>query len=299
MNKFEIAAAIGPARVPALESRSVGNGVGAHAFYEVEISLLGPVVVRGAARPFTRAWSLDLVVYLALHPGSVRSDIWATALWPDRVMAAPTLHSIASSARRALGCASSGRDHLPRGHGSLQLEATVGTDWDLFRDLAAKPDPDLWRAALCLVRGRPLQGLRSSDWAIFDGTVTELEEGVVSLAERLGEYFLEVGSPREATCAARLGLRASPYDERLYRLVMRAADEEGNPAGVEAAMRDLICLLGGTGALGRRSFERDGADLFDLVHPETAYLYETLSRRHRPSEIGESEGVGRRTLARL
>lgn len=214
-------------------------------------------------------------------------------------MAAPTLHSIASSARRALGCSTDGHDHLPRGHGSLQLAPTVGTDWDLFNDLASTSDPQLWRAALCLVRGRPLSGLRNSDWAIFDGTVTALEEGIVNLADRLGKHFLEAANPREAACAARLGLRASPYDERLYRLVMLSADQEGNPAGVEAAMRDLICLLGGTGVLERRSLGTGDIGLFNLVHPETSALYERLLRHRESSETGESEAAGRRDLVRL
>ncbi len=67
----------------------------------------------------------------------------------------------------------------------------------------------------------------------------------------------------------------SPYDERLYRRLLTCADRDGNPAGVERVMGELLAQLGGwTGG-------RQGA--FDLaaVHPETAALYASLSRRPR------------------
>ena len=59
---------------------------------------------------------------------------------------------------------------------------------------------------------------------------------------------------------ARRGLLASPFDERLYRLLLRAADAEGNPAGVESVMTELLRLLGD-------------------AHPQTADLYLALTRR--------------------
>ena len=63
---------------------------------EVEVLVLGAVEVRGNARQFTRAWAKELVIYLAIHPDGVSNDTWATALWPDRLMAASSLHSTAS-----------------------------------------------------------------------------------------------------------------------------------------------------------------------------------------------------------
>ena len=60
---------------------------------------------------------------------------------------------------------------------------------------------------------------------------------------------------------------ACPWDERLYRLVMRAEDAAGNRAGVEAALRQLA-----------RALEADG-DPLAAVHPETAALYRSLMNR--------------------
>jgi hypothetical protein len=59
----------------------------------------------------------------------------------------------------------------------------------------------------------------------------------------------------------------SQYDERLYRILMRAADLAGNPAGVEAVMNELLQLVG------------DEIEPYDSIHPETYELYRTLSRR--------------------
>ena len=250
---------------------------------EVEVRVLGPVAVQGAARPFGRSGALDLVVYLALHPGGCANDVWATALWPERAMAPPTLHSTVSVARRALGRSRAGSDHLPRAHGKLALAPTVTTDWERFRSLARSRRPGDAEQALLLVRGRPFDGLRSSDWTLFEGLGAEIEAEVGRLAAEVGGRALERGRPEEARAAARRGLLASPYDERLFRLLMRAADAEGNPAGVRAAMSELVGLLGGarpgSGGLGV------GPELEEvalIVHPETFLLYRTLLGRPHP-----------------
>ena len=70
---------------------------------EIEVAVLGPIEIRGAARAFCRASARELVVYLAFHRHGVRNDVWGAALWADRCVAPSTLHSTASVARRALG----------------------------------------------------------------------------------------------------------------------------------------------------------------------------------------------------
>jgi DNA-binding SARP family transcriptional activator len=234
---------------------------------EVEVAVLGPVEIRGAARPFTRAWAEELVVYLAMHPNGASNEAWATALWPDRLMAPSSLHSTASVARRSLGQSTAGVDHLPRAHGRLALSPTVGTDWDRFVALADSGRPEQWRAALSLVRGRPFDGLRSSDWPILEGIAPAIEAAVVDLSGRLAGACLGQGDATGAAWAARKGLVVSPYDERLYRMLMRAADAGGNPAGVDAVMSELLTLVA------------DGIEPLDAVHPATMELYRTLSRR--------------------
>jgi DNA-binding SARP family transcriptional activator len=246
---------------------------------EVEVAVLGPIAIRGAVREFTRAWAKELVVYLSMHPGGVSNEAWATALWPERLMAPSSLHSTASVARRALGQSPDGRDHLPRSHGRLALSDSVRTDWSRFVILADSGDIEMWSAALELVRGRPFDGLRSSDWPILEGIGPAIEASVIDLSGRLAGAYLGMGNPRGAEWSARKGLLVSPYDERLYRMLMRAADADGNPAGVESVMSELIRLVA------------DDVEPFDSVHPSTMDLYRSLTRRRSP--IGPMRAVPR------
>ena len=233
----------------------------------VEVRVLGPVEILGAARQFTRAWAVELIVYLSVHPGGVSNEQWATALWPDKAMAPASLHSTASAARRSLGTADSGDDHLPRSRGRLALGPDVRTDWDTFVDLSTSALPDDWREALRLIRGRPFDGLRSPDWVVLEGILATVDAVVVDLACRYAEHCLEDLDAPGAEWSARQGLRVSPYDERLYRVLLKASDAAGNPAGVESTMAELVHLVA------------DDVEPFDAVHPETLALYRRLSRR--------------------
>ncbi len=233
----------------------------------VEVRVLGPVEILGAARQFTRAWAIELVVYLAVHPGGASNDQWATALWPDKEMAPASLHSTASAARRSLGTSTSEEDHLPRSRGRLVLGPGVRTDWDTFVDRARSPRPEEWREALQLIRGRPFDGLRSPDWVVLEGILATVEAVVVDLACKFAQHCLDNGDAPSAEWAARQGLRVSPYDERLYRVLLKSSDAAGNPAGVESIMAELIHLIA------------DDVEPFDAVHPETLSLYRNLSRR--------------------
>jgi hypothetical protein len=233
----------------------------------VEVLVLGPVEIRGAARPFARAWAMELVVFLAMHPGGATNEQWATALWPDRLMASSSLHSTASAARRSLGTDGDGHDFLPRAHGRLALRSSVRSDWERLSVWAASDDPEHWRQGLGLIRGRPFDGIRSTDWVLLEGIQASIEAVVVDLSCKLADHCLVGNDPTGAEWAARQGLRVSAYDERLYRVLLRAADAGGNPAGVESVMAELVRLVA------------DGVEPYDAVHPETLQLYRTLSRR--------------------
>src|SRR6202034_1416134 len=114
---------------------------------------------------------------------------------------------------------------------------------DAFVELARSDDPNEWRRALKLIRGRPFDGLRSQDWTLLEGIVATMEAVVVDLALRLAEFSISDGRPGDAEWAARQALRVSAYDERLYRILLRCADQVGNPAGVETVMAELIQLV--------------------------------------------------------
>ncbi|HLN43608.1 MAG TPA: bacterial transcriptional activator domain-containing protein, partial [Acidimicrobiales bacterium] len=117
----------------------------------------------------------------------------------------------------------------------------------------------------------PFEGLRSPDWVVLEGILATVEAVIVDLACRFAEHCLEQFDARGAEWAARQGLRVSPYDERLYRVLLKASDAAGNPAGVESTMAELVHLVA------------DDVEPFDAVHPETLALYRRLSRRSVPS----------------
>lgn len=232
----------------------------------MEVAILGPTEFRGVD-PILRGRPLlaELVVHLALHPEGASTRSWSSALWPDRLVPAQTISNRLSEARQLLGFAPDDRPRLRR-EGDRHLIVDLTTDWQRFQTLAAAPeDPDSWRDALALVRGRPLLDLAQGQWAVMEGIVSEIEHGVVECGLALGRAMLGTSDPDGAAWAAQMALRCAPWDERLHRLLMRAADAAGNRLGVESALRHLALVL-----------EIDG-DPLHAVHPQTAALYMRLA----------------------
>ena len=243
----------------------------------VEIRVLGRIDLAGAAR-IERSKSIELIVYLALHPQGVTPDELWEALWPDRPVNRGTLHTTVTAARTGLGRAPDGTRYLPDAHdGHYRLSQQAGLDWARFHALIAAGEGDgpegleALRSALELVRGVPLTSPtgRGYEWAVVHRT--EMETVIAEAAERLALRYLDLGDHRQANWAARRGLLASPYDERLYRVLMRAADAAGNPAGVDAVWKELLAVL---------DADLDLVD--DELHPETIALYAALRPKGRP-----------------
>jgi len=159
----------------------------------------------------------------------------------------------------------------------LRLESTVGTDVERFARAAAAPDPARWREALGLVRGRLFDGLLLTDWAVLDGTQANLESMVVETALKGAAHFLRRGLGEEAEWMIRRGLRVSPYDERLYRALLRSADVMGNRVGLRSTMAELLCVAAEGGRLpGERGSGRGGGVAHSAVHPRTMALFREL-----------------------
>jgi DNA-binding SARP family transcriptional activator len=263
-----------------VESRAESVGDGPFSSVEnadVEVAILGPVEVRGAAGPFHRSAALELVVYLAFHRGGVRHAEWALAIWPDRPVALPTVHSTSSDARRALGQASDGTPHLPRGC-DLRLGDSVTTDVERFTSLSASDHPDRLFEAMQLVRGPLFAGLHRADWAVFDGTQSSLESLVVRTALRGADACMGRGLGNQAAWMVRQALRVSPYDERLYRALLRATAAQGNRVGLRSTMAELLILAGEAGGGHAESSQvgRSDSVRLDCLHPETTALYRGL-----------------------
>lgn len=254
------------AETPSPGDPGTGAGSPAVAGERVEIAILGPVQIRGASGSFARRPKLtELVVYLALHPEGASTAKWAAALWPNRLVPDQTVANRLSEARRAVGFASDGRPRL-RKEGDRHQLVEIESDWQRFRQLAdPEGGPVSWHAALDLVRGRPFEGLFERQWCTLEGLLAEVELDVVDCGLRLGRELLRSGDPEGAQWAATRTLKACPFDERVHRLLMRAADAGGNRAGVKEAFRQLTLML-----------EIDGDPRLG-VHPQTAALYTRLA----------------------
>jgi DNA-binding SARP family transcriptional activator len=236
----------------------------------VEVAVLGPVSVRGTAQPFRRAASLELVVYLAFHRRCLRHADWASALWPDRSVSPATVHSTGSDARRALGRSPGGAPLLPRGS-HLLLHESVTTAVERFSVLARRGDPGALLDALRLVRGPVFTGLQRSDWTVFDGTRSAIESLVVDAALRGAAALIGCGRAAEAEWVVRRGLVVCPFDERLYRALLRATAARANRVGLRAAMSHLLTL-----AAEKPPTRAVAATPLTCLDPETIALYRHL-----------------------
>jgi DNA-binding SARP family transcriptional activator len=226
----------------------------------VEVRVLGPVEVAGTDR-VRRKPVLGLIVYLALHRRPVGSEQLSAALWPDREHNGHVLRSRMSEARAALD---GGIDHEGR---TWMLADTVGCDWQRFRALAAG-SRDEQLEALALVRGRPFHGY-DAEWLHTDGYMHEVEAAIVDLALTVAEDALADDDPATATTAALAGLRACPYDERLYQLAMSAAAARGATSEVRALRERHDRVL------------EDEIEPDDHAYPETVEVYEQAIRGDR------------------
>jgi DNA-binding SARP family transcriptional activator len=108
---------------------------------------------------------------------------------------------------------------------------------------------------------------------VLEGISAEVESMVVSAALQGAEEALRLGLGEEAAWMIRRGLRVSPYDERLYRGLLRATEATGNRLGLRATMAELL----------RLADDGDGA----VIHPRTVTLYEELARGLVPEPKGD------------
>lgn len=245
---------------------------------KILIRVLGSIEIEGA-QEFKRAKSRELVVYLAMHPRGVGEAELDEALWGSgtgRAVLSSTRDSTVSVARTALGGAA--RLLPAQGQGRekrYQLGPEVSSDWSQFcvlhrfgrdhQSLAAL------RRALELVRGRPFDGViagRTYGWIHTEGHGRHIEAEIADAADLAAGLYLKSGDALAARWAARRGLLAEPYTERLWVWLMEAADALGESQEIERIMDEMDLIL-----------ELDGD--FSGLHPNTLAVYDRLSRRRR------------------
>jgi DNA-binding SARP family transcriptional activator len=226
----------------------------------IEVNMLGPIELRTAGKP-RRAAVRELVLYLALHRRPVPDTTIAARLWPDREFSRDLVRTRMGEVRRMVKGAILHQDH------SWAVTDVVTSDWQRFQALAAGDDEER-RQALALVRGRPFDGYEA-EWVAVEGHDRVIEAAIVDLALDIAQQALEEGDDRAASQAVEAGLRACPFDERLYRLGMRAAAARNATGEVRAYVRNLRTVLD------------EDIEPEDHMEAETQELYEKLTRAER------------------
>jgi DNA-binding SARP family transcriptional activator len=226
----------------------------------IEVNMLGPIELRTAGKP-RRAAVRELVLYLALHRRPVPDTTISARLWPDREFSRDLVRTRMGEVRRMVKGAILHQDH------NWAVTDVVTSDWQRFQALAAGDDEERQRA-LALVRGRPFDGYEA-EWVAVEGHDRVIEAAIVDLALDVAHQALDDGDDRAASQAVEAGLRACPFDERLYRLGMRAAAARNATGEVRAYMRNLRTVLD------------EDIEPEDHIEAETQELYEKLTRAER------------------
>jgi DNA-binding SARP family transcriptional activator len=200
----------------------------------VRVDVLGPVMVTGTLA--TLGGTLrQILLYLALHRRAVQPRALWEAIWPDREFNDHSLRSRCNELKRYLH-----RQLLKDGRAWV-LPETVRCDWQEFKALAAGDTGDKV-TALALVRGRPFEDF-APDWVHLEGFASEVEATIVDLALEVATDALERGDTMTASVAAAAGVKASPYEERLVQLGIRAAQDRGAHSLARSLHRQLSVVL--------------------------------------------------------
>ncbi|WP_327591325.1 LysM peptidoglycan-binding domain-containing protein (plasmid) [Nonomuraea sp. NBC_00507] len=239
---------------------------------ECALYVLGPVTLTGSLTSL-QGKQLELVVALALNQAGLSNVQLATLLGsdPDHPKPQDSLRQLITRTRRALGPAPDDLERIVYDSRSKVYHLHgVTLDWTLFGDLISRGAEhgldgieDL-RAALALVRGRPLDG--AYFWWIDTPLLECMRAEIVDTAELLAGLELQADRPQWAARAARTGLGADPTAEQLWRCLMRAEHAMENLAGVHETWTKCLDAI--------RDVSLDGEP-----HPSTARLYRELTGR--------------------
>jgi hypothetical protein len=215
----------------------------------VTVAVLGELEFRGLLRPTTSGPVLELLSYLALHPGrsfttaELRNSIWAE---PRREPTAKTFRNYVWMLRKALPAGT----FDPAGY-RYRLSDAVVSDWDAFVAHVAVVDESrlsYLRSALELVRGRPFAsaGARDPDaygWAklefsvVMERAIEDTTHEVVTLA--LADDDLDL-----ADWALSRWPPDPPWSVLLEGDSLRVAAARGDPGGVARAFEATRSHLG-------------------------------------------------------
>jgi DNA-binding SARP family transcriptional activator len=244
---------------------------------ELDVNVLGAFELLGSAEPLAPKQA-ELVLALALSGSSgVSGSALCTLLGvdPDHPRPADSVRQLITRTRRRLGQARDGREYIVHlGSGIYVPHEDVRLDWSRFITLArrgrASRSVGELRAAMDLVRGQPFADC--FHWWIDVALVETMRAEIIDTAELLAELELAAGDPVAAAAAARAGLAAESAAEQLWRALMRAEHEAGNPLGVTAAWAQCLDAITEIAPGGE-------------PHPDTEQLYRRLIGGRLPAGL--------------
>jgi len=198
----------------------------------IVVKLLGPLVVDGTKRKITHGPVLEIVTFLALHPGEsftsiqLRESIWGLGREP---IASQTFRKYMVELRKAFGTGVVVTDVH-----HYVLTDTVTSDWDLFQSFLAADDELTGQAdALGLVRGPVLHGSfvgkKNSPFLWAFETASVIENDVVDVAGELALACLELGESKSASRAVKQGILCSSTNLWLRTIDLKVGVAVGGP----------------------------------------------------------------------
>jgi hypothetical protein len=227
----------GPPALVAGAAGLAGTGV-SPGRQRIVVKLLGPLIVDGTRHTVTAGPLLEIITFLALHPGQdftsvqLRESIWGLGRQP---ITANTFRKYLVQFRKAFGTGVLVTDVY-----RYELTDTVTSDWDQFRALVAAGDkPSRRQEALGLVRGPVLHGCfdgrKNSPFSWAYDTANRIEDEVTTVSFNLAMRCLEYDDPEGAGSAVAQGLLCSNTN-----FLLRMVD------------LDVGAVAGGPRELGRR-----------------------------------------------
>ncbi|MDR2895386.1 MAG: LysM peptidoglycan-binding domain-containing protein [Propionibacteriaceae bacterium] len=231
------------------------------------VLLLGSVTIegaRGSAPERSQRACIECASYLLEHPGSS-----PTAMSAGLLIAETTRRSNISRLRKWLGNDDSDRPFLPEAYtGKISLSPQVSSDWQQMRRLLAagltKASTEDMRAALQLVRGRPLADAAPGQWHWAEELRIDMACLIRDLGVTLTLRLIEDADIEGARWAAGRALKAVPQDERLICARVQTEYAAGNRFELERLTAWLI-----------HNAETLGVDLL----PETVDVLQAINQR--------------------
>jgi len=222
---------------PALVAGAVGlAGVGLPPGRQwIVVKLLGSLLIDGTKRTVTAGPVLEIVTFLALHPGQsftsvqLRESIWGLGRQP---IASQTFRKYMVELRRTCGTGVVVTDAY-----RYELTNRVTSDWDLFR-AHASADGELEGkvAALGLVRGPILHGCfdgkKNSPFSWAYDTANHIEDQVVEVANDLALACLHLDDASRAGQAVDKGLLCSTANLQLRTIDLQVGAALSGPQEV-------------------------------------------------------------------